>query len=99
VRQLVLAVVGVYGCATAAFAASDGASTLQLSGADGRRTVTAIETRAPIALDGSLDEEAWQLAQPANDFVQAEPHEGQAASEPTEVRVIFDRDALYIGVV
>jgi hypothetical protein len=31
--------------------------------------------------------------------VQAEPHEGQAASQPTAVRVIFDRDALYIGVV
>jgi hypothetical protein len=99
VRQLALGIVCVYGCATAAFAAADGAATLQLSGADGRRTLTAIESRAPITLDGTLDEEAWQLAQPATDFVQAEPHEGQAASEPTAVRVIFDRDALYIGVV
>ena len=32
-------------------------------------------------------------------FVQAEPHEGQPATEPTEVRLAFDRDALYIGVV
>jgi hypothetical protein len=41
----------------------------------------------------------WRVAQPAGDFVQAEPHEGQAATEPTDVRLAYDRDALYIGVV
>jgi Domain of unknown function (DUF5916)/Carbohydrate family 9 binding domain-like len=62
------------------------------------RVVTALETRAAVVLDGSLDEEVWQLAQPAGNFVQAEPQEGAPASEPTEVRVVYDRDALYIGV-
>ena len=38
-------------------------------------------------------------AQPAGDFVQAEPHEGQPATEPTEVRIAYDEDALYVGVV
>jgi hypothetical protein len=61
--------------------------------------VGAVEAREPIALDGSLDEEVWRTAVPAGDFVQAEPHEGQAASEPTEVRLAFDHDALYIGVL
>ena len=32
-------------------------------------------------------------------FLQAEPHEGQPATELTEVRLAFDREALYIGVV
>jgi len=71
----------------------------QIPSADGRRTVTAVETRSAISLDGALDEDAWRAAEPATDFVQAEPHEGQPATERTEVRVLFDRDALYIGVV
>src|SRR2546422_3346341 len=66
---------------------------------DGRRVVTAAETRAPIALDGALDEEVWRAAEPAAEFVQAEPQEGQAATDPTEVRIAFDTDALYIGVI
>jgi uncharacterized protein DUF5916/cellulose/xylan binding protein with CBM9 domain len=62
------------------------------------RFITAIETHSAITLDGALDEEAWLAADPATDFVQAEPHEGAPATEATEVRVVFDRDALYIGV-
>jgi hypothetical protein len=62
------------------------------------RIVTVAETRTPIALDGVLDEAAWMSAEPATDFVQAEPHEGQAATERTTVRLLFDRDALYVGV-
>jgi hypothetical protein len=72
---------------------------IQFQSPDGRRVVHAVEARAPIVVDGALDEEAWQLAEPADGFVQAEPYEGQAASEATEVRVVFDREALYIGVV
>ena len=66
---------------------------------DGRRSVVAIATAAPIALDGVLEEEVWRKAEPAVDFVQAEPHEGQLATETTEVRLVFDRDALYVGVL
>ena len=95
-RRLWLGVAVVSSMATAAFA--DSSTTIQLLGADGRRTVTAVETRGGITLDGALDEEAWRLAEPATDFVQAEPLEGQPASQPTDVRLVFDRDALYIGV-
>ena len=80
-----------------ALAAADGA--LQLQSPDGRRQVGAVEARAPMTIDGALDEEAWRTAQPADAFVQAEPHEGEPASELTEVRIAYDRDALYIGVV
>jgi hypothetical protein len=83
--------------ATIPLRASDGP--LQLQSPDGRRTVAAAESHAPITLDGALDEEVWRLADPAADFVQAEPHEGTPASEPTEVRIAYDSDALYIAVV
>jgi len=66
---------------------------------DGRRAVTAVESEAAIVVDGALDEQVWRVAAPAADFVQAEPHEGAPATEITEVRVAFDSDALYIGVV
>ena len=75
------------------------AAGLTFQSLDGRRTVGAVETRAPITLDGALDEEVWRTAEPATEFLQAEPHEGQAASERTEVRLAFDREALYIGVI
>ena len=62
------------------------------------RIATIVEMRTPITLDGVLDEEVWQTAEAATDFVQAEPHEGQPATERTEVRLLYNRDALYVGV-
>ncbi len=51
----------------------------------------------PITLDGKLDEPDWQLGTPAADFRQAQPHEGDPASQRTEVRFLYDDDYLYIG--
>ena len=51
-----------------------------------------------ITLDGRLDEPFWSRAVPAADFIQIDPANGTPATEPTEVRIAFDRDALYIGV-
>jgi hypothetical protein len=52
-----------------------------------------------VVLDGHLDEAVWARALPAAGFLQMEPAEGQPASESTEVRVAFDRDRLYLGVM
>jgi len=86
-------------CFLAALGLTDPNPPIVLQSPDGRRLVTAVETHAPIALDGSLDEDVWRTAEPAAEFVQAEPHEGEPATELTEVRVAYDRDALYIGVM
>ncbi len=56
-------------------------------------------TEAPPSIDGALDERVWQDATPLTGFVQAEPFEGQPASERTEVRILYDDDAIYVGVV
>ena len=53
--------------------------------------------QAPV-LDGRLDDPAWGTATPITDFRQVDPHEGQPASERTEVRVLYTADALYIGI-
>ena len=52
----------------------------------------------PIVLDGRLDEAAWQKADVARQFEQSWPNPGKPASEPMEVRVLYDDDALYVGV-
>jgi hypothetical protein len=51
-----------------------------------------------IVLDGRLDEGIWSRAVPAASFIQIDPNNGRPATEPTEVRIVFDRDSLYMGV-
>ena len=50
-------------------------------------------------IDGLLDERSWQQATPVGDFVQTEPTEGQPATERTEVRLLYDNTAVYVGVI
>ena len=52
-----------------------------------------------ITLDGRVEEDAWQGAIPITDFTQQEPVEGAGPSQPTEIRVVYDEDNLYIGAV
>ena len=59
--------------------------------------VVAVRAAGPVIVDGSLDDAAWQKAPVARGFVQSEPNTGAEASEPTEVRVLFDANTLYIG--
>ena len=49
-------------------------------------------------IDGHLDEEVWLAAAIIDDFVQQEPSEGDPATERTVVRLIYDANALYVGV-
>ena len=53
---------------------------------------------APV-FDGIVNDAAWQLIEPATDFVQQQPEEGVKATEKTEVRFGFDDKNLYIGVI
>jgi hypothetical protein len=65
-----------------------------------RRTIAAERLSAgeAITLDGALDEAVWQRAQVAGNFIQIDPANGQPATEPTEFRIVFDANAIYIGV-
>src|SRR5689334_6298444 len=61
------------------------------------RVMNAVRITEPISLDGRLEEPAWQLATPAKDFVQRVPRLGAPASDPTEIRILYDDKNLYIG--
>jgi hypothetical protein len=52
----------------------------------------------PPTIDGRLNDASWQAAEFATNFHQVEPNEGEAATERTEVRVLYDNAALYVGV-
>ena len=63
------------------------------------RTTAATHATSPITVDGRLDEAAWQVAPVATAFIQNEPQEGQPATFDTQVRVVYDEEAIYFGVV
>ena len=50
-----------------------------------------------VNIDGRLDDAAWRNAVPITDFRQREPMEGASPSDPIEVWLAYDDDALYVG--
>ncbi|MEP6621612.1 MAG: DUF5916 domain-containing protein [bacterium] len=53
---------------------------------------------APITIDGKLDEPAWSNAELSSAFVQSVPQPGAPALDQTQVRILYDDDALYVGI-
>src|SRR5690606_1690202 len=64
---------------------------------DAHPTATAVRITEAITIDGSLDEPVWMTAPAVTDFWQVLPDEGVPVSEPTEVRFLYDDEALYVG--
>ncbi len=94
-----------YRLALAAFAlplalspvAARGQSTLPATITDAeRRQATAVRVDETIRLDGRLDEAVWRGSSESR-FIQAEPREGQPATEETEVWVVYDESNLYVA--
>ena len=50
-----------------------------------------------VSVDGLLEEDAWALAHPITELRQQEPVEGDTPSEPSDIRILHDGEALYIG--
>jgi hypothetical protein len=63
-----------------------------------RYVIPAMRVDQAPRIDGVLDDAMWSGAPVVNEFVQQEPREGTPASERTEVRVLYDRERLIIGV-
>ena len=52
---------------------------------------------ADVRIDGRLDDAAWAAATPVARFLQTQPVEGAPASDRTELRILFDDAAIYVG--
>ncbi len=57
----------------------------------------ASRTAQQVVLDGNLHDAVWQTAPPLLEFVQHEPFGGEASSERTEIRFLYDNQALYVA--
>lgn len=64
---------------------------------DPRPVARAALREGQVTIDGRLDESAWAAATPITEFVQSTPDEGKPPSQRTEMRILYDNAAIYIG--
>ena len=63
-----------------------------------RPSIKALRVEEPPVIDGNLSESAWQKAAIGGDFIQFEPFDGVKMTERTEFRILYDENAIYIGI-
>ena len=63
----------------------------------GQKTVQIARTTARPVIDGALDDAAWQNAARIDNFHQVNPVEYAEPSQRTEIYLLYDDDALYVG--
>ena len=66
--------------------------------AEGHVTVRAVRLAEPLVLDGLLQDPIYSQVRAISDFTQQEPHEGEPATERTELWIFFDATNIYFAV-
>jgi len=86
-------------CALFTFAspAPSAAQQTTRSQTDPRPVAQATLRQGEIVIDGRLDDAAWAAANPITELVQAVPDEAKPPSQKTEIRILYDASAIYIG--
>jgi hypothetical protein len=64
-----------------------------------RKQIRATRVDEAPRIDGRLTDACWKEAEAAGDFVQFEPYNGRPASKKTEVRIVYDNSAMYLGAM
>jgi hypothetical protein len=98
---LAQAILGFAFCLPAALAAQNATPASPPANAFGHAlpapSASAFRRESPVILDGKLDDAAWRGATPITEFTQVDPIEGKPPTQRTEVRFLYDDDALYVG--
>ncbi len=63
------------------------------------KIIEAVRINTKPVIDGILNDSIWNLARPVNDFLQQEPLPGSNASFKTEVRILYNDEFLFVGVL
>jgi hypothetical protein len=84
-------------CGLAALLLGLGLATLPAAASDAIQAVR-LEAGERLVLDGTLTHPAWQRAPVFERFVEKAPETGAAPREATRVRVLFDEQAVWVGV-
>ncbi len=71
--------------------------TISLRAEGARKIIRAERIMEAPRIDGVLDDPAWSLASPAGHFIQYSPYNLSPPTQHTEVRVVYDDLAIYIG--
>ncbi len=61
------------------------------------RSLRATYTDTPLRIDGVLDEADWAKAEMATDFTELTPEPNTPSAQRTEVRILYNNQAIYIG--
>ena len=80
-----------------AFATHSAAQQTTRSQNDPRPVAQATLRQGEVSIDGRLDDAAWAAAKPITELIQAVPDEAKPASQKTEIRILYDANAIYIG--
>ncbi len=62
-----------------------------------KRVAEATEIERNLKVDGRLDEQEWAQARLMNQFFQVEPYQGQPLKFDTQVRILYNRQYLYVA--
>jgi len=60
-------------------------------------SATRVFSDSEIAIDGKLTEPIWRSSEIATNFTQSVPYDGLAASERTEIRIVYSNKYMYVG--
>lgn len=69
------------------------------NGQSAEPTAQAARVSEPPVIDGRLSEPTWGSANAIGGFRQRDPEEGEAATEASSVRILYDEERLYIGAI
>ncbi len=72
-------------------------SSFLFSGQAEIKEARALKIEEQIAIDGRLEESAWEKAEELADFIQFEPQRGKPASQKTIAKILYDQKFLYVG--
>jgi len=61
------------------------------------KTTQAVKTIQAPRIDGELSDAVWKDAPVLSDFIQNSPSPGSKSSSSTEVRILYDNTAIYVG--
>lgn len=62
-----------------------------------RKQLAASRISTPVTIDGILDEPEWQTVQAATDFTQFQFNWGIPSAFKTEIKIMYDNTAIYVG--
>src|SRR5580704_12422970 len=63
-----------------------------------KKEIEAVKISGFIHVDGTMNEPEWKLAKPSPRFIQIEPYQGKDPNFETEVKVLYNREYLYVGI-